>query len=638
MINEKLLHESMTRKEVLFKYNVINFLREDGFNTFANYLNKFHFNFVEQLRPGEPFVAAVSPERGVVLINPKVNSDNISLLLRHEVGHVVMKHMEHFFHKLKEMGINTPSQFAYEFSNIVGDYQISNEIYDDVDKKMAKKIRIDGFNEDLKGLVTELDFPEHPEWAEMDFDQLWDVLVKHYNVTKEQLEQEIFGSDKSQDYVDGWNDFVDKYNKGEITIDEIKEWINGGLKEDLKSTLASLTGDKAKGFADALAKTAATLLGGGLELPEKPMPKDPRLKDIPNLNPKSSNKSQSQEQSQQQKEEPNIKSDKESDKKDKENQDSEEETKKELASSGKPLSKEELNELIDKIKQARNAAEDVIDDADNEINSTESEKALDELDELEKEARKAKAQSDANKIKARLDSIADFWENPENKQKAKKDKLNRDNYKKLSRELWQARNNVKKRNYNYKPMTITEITQNIVHTIKNQVKMVRDSSWSRYNARSDDLGYIAPGRYNKEVKKIPDVIFYFDVSGSWYSNKEKIDMGHRIEEALKVLDKQHKIHLSCFYFGTKVHAEFTTKDLGNSDAPIPHAIDLVNAGKLDNVIIMTDADPYSEEKLRVPGYAWLLFYDDVNESLADNVSGEKGTKIVMIEHDKTEQK
>ena len=202
MIKEEFLRESMTGKEVLFKYNVLQFLREDGFDTFAKYLGKFHFNFVEQLIPGEPFVAAVVPDKGIVLINPKVDADNISLLLRHEVGHVVMKHMQHFFHKLKEIGINTPSQFAHQFSNRVGDYQISNEIYDETDKLMAKKIRIAGFDEELKGLVTELDFPNHPEWAHMDFDQLWDVLVIYYDITKEQLEQKIFGEDKSQEYVD----------------------------------------------------------------------------------------------------------------------------------------------------------------------------------------------------------------------------------------------------------------------------------------------------------------------------------------------------------------------------------------------------------------------------------------------------
>ena len=113
-------------------------------------------------------------------------------------------------------------------------------------------------------------------------------------------------------------------------------------------------------------------------------------------------------------------------------------------------------------------------------------------------------------------------------------------------------------------------------------------------------------------------------------------MGHRIEEALKKLQQEKKINLSCFYFGTKVHTEFTTSDGGNSDATIHHAIDLLNNKMLDNVIIMTDSDPRSDQELTVPGYAWLLFYDTISESLATNVKGKKGTSVVMIEHERPE--
>ena len=59
---------------------------------------------------------------------------------------------------------------------------------------------------------------------------------------------------------------------------------------------------------------------------------------------------------------------------------------------------------------------------------------------------------------------------------------------------------------------------------------------------------------------------------------------------------------------------------------------------LDNVIIMTDDNPSSNQELKVPGYAWLLFYDTISESLATNVKGKKGTSIVMIEHDEHSKK
>ena len=69
-------------------------------------------------------------------------------------------------------------------------------------------------------------------------------------------------------------------------------------------------------------------------------------------------------------------------------------------------------------------------------------------------------------------------------------------------------------------------------------------------------------------------------------------MGHRIEEALKKLDREGRIDLRCLYFGSRVHDRFTVNDPSNSDAPIPHAIGLLNQDDLDNVIIMIDSDFY----------------------------------------------
>ena len=98
------------------------------------------------------------------------------------------------------------------------------------------------------------------------------------------------------------------------------------------------------------------------------------------------------------------------------------------------------------------------------------------------------------------------------------------------------------------------------------------------------------------------------------------------------IDREGRIDLRCLYFGTSVHDKFTVSDPGNSDAPIPHAIELLNHDELDNVIIMTDSDPYSSDYLKVPGYAWLLFYDYANSAFATHVSGQKGTTIFMIQY------
>ena len=229
------LNESMTQDEVLFKRNVLNYLAKDGFPAYANYLEKFHFNFLTSAQAKEKFVAAMIPNKGVILINPNLDESAVSVMLRHEAAHQIFKHLEHMFAKLKEMGIDTPSEFAYEFTNIVGDYHISNYIYDKVDRALAKKIKIENL-EEVQGLVTEFDYKDHPEYWKMDFDQLWDILVKDYNpedfMQKDDGEEDDDDDDdqdkpedkKSDAYVEGWNALVDAYINNDITVEQVKKW------------------------------------------------------------------------------------------------------------------------------------------------------------------------------------------------------------------------------------------------------------------------------------------------------------------------------------------------------------------------------------------------------------------------------
>lgn len=224
--NKATVTEAMTRREVLFKRNVLQYLSEEGFPTFAKYLKNFHFNFLTSKEAGRPFVAAIAADRGIVLVNPEVDADAISMLLRHEAGHSIFKHNEHLFAKLKKLGIDTPSELAYELLNEVGDYHISNMLYDEDDYYTAKHINVDGGT--FAGLVTELDFPDHPEYWTMDFDQLWDVFVKDYNrddLAKETLKNEAEAK-KSDDYVEGYNRLIDDYNAGKITKEQISRWLN----------------------------------------------------------------------------------------------------------------------------------------------------------------------------------------------------------------------------------------------------------------------------------------------------------------------------------------------------------------------------------------------------------------------------
>lgn len=391
-------------------------------------------------------------------------------------------------------------------------------------------------------------------------------------------------------------------------------------------------GDKKKGYLDALNKLAASLFGKKSKANEtQSLKDDPRLKPIPSAD--NENDDNDQQQSDDDKSQPNNNQNnsKNKDKKNKKTPD------KSPKHNDGTLSREEVDKLIDKIKETRNKLDDVIDDNDNKIdhNSTvpnDIEKSKDELNKLEDDAKEAESAKEVNGIKSRLQKIADFWDDEDNVKQMQSDAKSRTTYKELQKQLIQAKRNAQRKDSRYRPATISEIVNNISRTIKDQTSQYRDSDWSHYNNRSDELGYLAPGRFTAEKYNKPKVVFYFDVSGSWCYNKEKIDMGHRIEEALKKLNREGRIDLKCLYFGTRVNDQFTTKDQGNSAEPIPHALELLEYGELDNLIIMTDNDPWCDKTLKVPGYVWLLFYDDANENFATHVSGQKGTTIFMIQH------
>ena len=123
-------------------------------------------------------------------------------------------------------------QFVYASSLINPLQYIKSHFSDEVrledDYYTAKHINVDG--EVLAGLVTELDFPDHPEYWTMDFDQLWDVFVKNYSrddLTKKTLDDNSEEDNKlSDDYVEGYNRLVDDYNAGKITKEQISRWLN----------------------------------------------------------------------------------------------------------------------------------------------------------------------------------------------------------------------------------------------------------------------------------------------------------------------------------------------------------------------------------------------------------------------------
>lgn len=288
------------------------------------------------------------------------------------------------------------------------------------------------------------------------------------------------------------------------------------------------------------------------------------------------------------------------------------------------LSDEEMKELVKKAREERDETADIIDDAGNKIEGANDNEHKDNVSKDDIEA--------ANKSNARLQKISDFWDD-KNLGNLEKDKTHRLSAKEVRNQIDQAKRNAWIKNNDYRTLSINEITNNLIRTIKNQVRYQRDSDWSHYNQRAHDLGYVSPGRFTDDKYNKPKVVFYFDVSSSWADDAKKIAIGHRVEESLKKLMEEGLIDLRCLYFGDEVYDQFTSGGGNAPGVPTAHAAELLAHKELDNVIIMTDSDVVAKDFVRVPGYAWLLFYDNFSKSLINKVSGKNGTSVFMIKHD-----
>lgn len=292
-------------------------------------------------------------------------------------------------------------------------------------------------------------------------------------------------------------------------------------------------------------------------------------------------------------------------------------------------------EIIKAAEKQRDSSEDVIDDNGDLIDSSKNNSKTQEdspiTDINDKESPKMRR---IERAKHFFDSTEeDGQNNQKNLIQDIRKKHIEDKKKQLARAAWQQANKNAARNYNYKLVNISVITNKIVNTIKGEVKKYRTSDYQHYNARSEEAGYVVPGRYWEEKYDIPKIGFFFDYSGSWKGNVEKIEMGKRIRESLIALEKRKLIKLGIFYFADKTSTNSDAVGSGNSDAPIPYIKQMVDAHELDNVIIMTDSDPSGNGySVTVPGYCWLLFYDNVSSFITTSIKGKKGTDIYMIEH------
>lgn len=161
------------------KNQIIQMLRSQGYATYARLLQLFDVYLTDD----PDTVAYMIPQKAAIVINENVDQDSISLLVRHEILHEYLTHLERQLGVDKKRGINT-SASTNEFANIAGDFEISNVGYTATDKKKAKNIMLG--DKVLRGLVTELD---SPGWENLTFEEMYEKLLDENKEELEQLKQ-----------------------------------------------------------------------------------------------------------------------------------------------------------------------------------------------------------------------------------------------------------------------------------------------------------------------------------------------------------------------------------------------------------------------------------------------------------------
>lgn len=231
------LTEKMGDRDKLVKEQLIEHLIENGYGTYANRLKEFAL-YVADMFNGVPInTAAMFPDTGDIVINPGFFDlpdedkawDQLSVLIRHEMLHFLLVHEKRLFDHL----VDTDPQFEetykkasiHRIANYAMDWELSDIGYDEHDKEVVRVMTLNG--EVIGGLILSDD---HPEWIHKPMEELFELVKKEVEEGRIQLPPNEpgggGGKGPSQEYADGWNAIMAKFDDPNISDDELKDLIN----------------------------------------------------------------------------------------------------------------------------------------------------------------------------------------------------------------------------------------------------------------------------------------------------------------------------------------------------------------------------------------------------------------------------
>ena len=235
------LIERMSAHDKLVKEQLIEHLIDNGYGTYARRLKEFEV-FVADMFNGVPInTAAMFPETGEIVINPGFFDlpdedqawNQLSVLIRHEMLHFLLVHEKRLVDHMKATDPDFESNYRkasiHQIANYAMDWELSEQGYDEHDKEVVRVMTLNG--EVIGGLILSDD---HPEWLNKPMEELYELVKKEVEEGRMQLPPSPpgggdgpgGGKGPSQEYADGWNAIMSKFDDPNISDQELNDLIN----------------------------------------------------------------------------------------------------------------------------------------------------------------------------------------------------------------------------------------------------------------------------------------------------------------------------------------------------------------------------------------------------------------------------
>lgn len=235
------LIEKMSARDKLVKEQLIQHLIDNGYGTYARRLKEFEV-FVADMFNGVPInTAAMFPETGEIVINPGFFDlpdedqawNQLSVLIRHEMLHFLLVHEKRLVDHMKDTDPDFESNYKkasiHQIANYAMDWELSELGYDDHDKEVVRVMTLNG--EVIGGLILSDD---HPEWLNKPMEELYELVKKEVEEGRMQLPPSppggngggSGGNGPSQDYADGWNAIMAKFDDPNFSDQDLADLIN----------------------------------------------------------------------------------------------------------------------------------------------------------------------------------------------------------------------------------------------------------------------------------------------------------------------------------------------------------------------------------------------------------------------------